>query len=304
VKSSLQPASVILCASLALAACSAPSGTLSREPATGALGGHARSWMLPEAIRSKILYVSYFYGNDVFAYKYPNGEALGMVTGIPEAQGLCTSKESGGNWWVVATGSNQVMEFAHGGTTPILTINTMNDQPGSCAVDPTTGNVAVTMVTENKVIVYKSGSIDGTPYVTPFGPFFAGYDARGNLYIDGSGNMIGRLRPGATSFDSITPNQGFVFPGGVQWHSGLLAIGDQDTSNVYEYKIRGTTGTLENTTPLDGGGAGSFWIQGQQIVAGDAGNIGIWEYPAGGSPVQTIPGGFYGAIDTTVSLPR
>jgi hypothetical protein len=308
VKSSLLPASVALCVSLALPACGGsqpPIGaadTLSRQSAGGA-PAHGRSWMVPEAKRSKLLYVSYFYGNDVFVYTYPGGQSVGMITGIPEAQGECTSKESGGNWWVVATGANEVLEFAHGGTTPILTINTMSDQPGSCAVDPTTGNVAVTMLTTSKVVIYTSGGIDGTAYATPFEPFFSGYDPKGNLYIDGSG-MVARLSSGGTSFEPITLNQGFIFPGGVQWHEGLLAIGDQDASNVYEYKIHGTNGTLERTTPLNGGGAGGFWIQGKQIIAEDAGNIGIWNYPAGGSPFQTISAGFYGSIDATVSLPR
>jgi hypothetical protein len=262
--------------------------------------------MLPAAKRNKLLYVSYFYGNDVLAYTYPGGQNVGTITGVPEAQGECTSSESGGNWWVVATGSNEVFEFAHGGTTPIFTLNTMDNQPGSCAVDPTTGNVAVTILTKSEVIIYKSGSIDGTPYTAPFDPFFCAYDPKGNLYIDGSGNgtSIARLRDGAASFDTITANQTIIFPGGVQWHAGLLAVGDQDASTVYQFKIRGTTGTLEGTTPLDGGGAGGFWIQQNQIIAEDAGNIGIWNYPAGGSPVQTIDAGFYGSIDAMVSSPK
>ncbi len=309
-KSSLVRASVTLCASFALAACAgsqtpigAPS-TLSQQPARG-LQGQARSWMRPEAAQSKILYVSYAYGNDVFAYKYPGGQYLGMITNIPQAQGMCTSKESGGNWYVVATGSNEVFEFAHGGTTPILTINTMNDLPSNCAVDPTTGNVAVTIPTEPKVIVYKAGSIDGTSYVAPFQPFFAAYDPKGNLYINGSGAMIARLRPGSNTFQQLTLNQGFIFPGGLQWHNGMLAVGDYEVSTVYQFKIRGTNANVQGSTVINGGAAAGFWIQGKKIIAGDSGNIGIWDYPAGGSTVQTIPGnGFYGPIDAMVSLPN
>ena len=315
-KSALRQASLTLCAALALAACSGQGGTqppigtpetLSGRAAGGAQN-HARSWMLPEAMRSKILYVSYFYGNDVLAFTYPGLQYVGQINGISEAQGLCTSKESGGNWWVVATGSNQVLEFAHGGTTPIFTINTMSDQPASCAVDPTTGNLAVTMVSSPKVVVYKTGSIDGTPYVPPFYPFFSGYDSNGNLYVDGSAASniyLARLRPGATTFQPIFLNYvGVFFAGGIQWHKGLLAVGDQETSVVYQYKLHGQNGTLQNTTSLNGGGAGGFWIQGTQLISGYQGNVGIWSYPGGGSPTQTIPEGFYGAIDATVSLPR
>jgi hypothetical protein len=305
----------MLCTALALAACSGQGATQPPIGTPEALAGrtaggaqnHARSWMLPEAMHSKILYVAYGYGNDVLAYKYPGGQALGTIAGIPQAQGLCTSKESGGNWWVVATAANKVYEYAHGGTTPIFTINTMSDVPTTCAVDPTTGNVAVTMTTP-KVVVYKNGSIDGTAYVPPFYPFFSGYDSNGNLYVDGSAASniyVARLRPGATTFQPIFLNYvGVFFAGGVQWHKGVLAVGDQETSVVYQYKIRGQNGTLQNTTPLNGGGAGGFWIQGSQIIAGDGGNVGIWDYPAGGAPVQSIPGSFYGPVNAMVSLPR
>lgn len=309
-KSALLRASAISCALLALTACGGlPFGAAQGRPAQddtqSPIGtAHGRSWMLPAAKGSDLLYVSYFYGNDVLAYTYPGGQSVGEITGIPEAQGECTSKKRGGKWWVVATGANEVLEFAHGGTTPILTINTMSDQPGSCAVDPTTGNVAVTMLTTSTVVVYTSGGIDGTTYTTPFEPFFCGYDPKGNLYIDGSGSMVARLPHGGSSFESITLNQSFIFPGGVQWHDDRLAIGDQDASNVYEFRIHGTSGTLEDTTPLTGGAAAGFWIQGKYVIAEDAGDIGIWNYPAGGSPFQTISAGFYGSIGATVSVAR
>jgi hypothetical protein len=307
VKSSTLRASVILCTSLPFAACTGQQVQNNTIPAVAA-PSHVRSWMRAEAVRSKILYVSYGYGNDVLAFQYPSGQALGVISGIPQAQGLCTSKKSHGNWWVVATGANEVLEFAHGGTTPILTINTMSDLPASCAVDPTTGNLAVTMASSPKVVVYKAGSIDGTAYVPPFYPFFSGYDPSGNLYVDGSAASniyLARLRPGTSTFQPIFLNYvGVFFAGGIQWHKGLLAVGDQETAVVYQYKLRGKNGILRNTTALNGGQAGGFWIQGNRIIAGDGADVGIWDYPAGGSPVQTIPGGFYGPVNAAVSLPK
>ena len=74
--------------------------------------------MRPEAARSKILYVSYAYGNDVLAFDFPSGQALGVITGIPQAQGLCTSKKSGGNWWVVATGADRRAESSRAARFP------------------------------------------------------------------------------------------------------------------------------------------------------------------------------------------
>ncbi len=77
-----------------------------------------------------------------------------------------------------------------------------------------------------------------------------------------------------------------------------------ETAVVYQYKLRGKNGILRNTTALNGGQGGGFWIQGNRIIAGDGADVGIWDYPAGGSPVQTIPGGFYGPVNAAVSLPK
>ncbi len=170
--------------------------------------------MLPNARRSDLLYVSYFYGNEVFAYDYPGGKLLGTLTGIPEAQGMCTAKRLKGKWWVVATGSNQVFEFAHGGTSPLATLDVTAGAPASCAVDPATGNLAVTMITNDNVIVYKNGSGSAVTYTAPFGPYFSAYDKSGDLYVDGSGQTpLAELPKGGSSFEPIATNQTIIFPG-------------------------------------------------------------------------------------------
>ncbi|HTA55050.1 MAG TPA: hypothetical protein VK755_09950, partial [Candidatus Acidoferrales bacterium] len=63
-KSSTLRASVILCTSLPFAACTGQQVQNNTIPAVAA-PSHVRSWMRAEAVRSKILYVSYGYGNDV-----------------------------------------------------------------------------------------------------------------------------------------------------------------------------------------------------------------------------------------------
>ncbi|MGA8575525.1 MAG: hypothetical protein WB609_07555 [Candidatus Cybelea sp.] len=279
-------------------------GTAAQTSASVAQERHGGSWMLRRARSQKILYVSYFYGNDVLAYSFPGGQPVGMVTGIPEAQGECTSSASGGNWWVVATGANEVLEYAHAGTSAIATLNISGGTPAACAVDPTTGNLAVTIITTNQVVVFKNGAGPGTTYTTPFQPFFCGYDNRGNLYVDGSGvTPLARLRKGRSTFEPITVDQTIEFAGNVQWHGGYLAVGDQETSNIYQFAINGTAATKAGTTTLDGGDAAGFWIQNHDVIALQGGNVGIWSYPAGGPPVDTIAAGFYGSIDATVSLP-
>jgi hypothetical protein len=258
--------------------------------------------MRPDARRNNLLYVSYFYGNEVFAYSYPSGKLVGTLTGIPEAQGMCTAKNLKGKWWVVATGSNQVFEYAHGGTSPLATLDITAGAPASCAVDPTTGNLAVTMITNDNVVVYKNGSGSPVTYTAPFGPYYSAYDKRGDLFVDGSGQTsLAELPKGGATFEPITANQTIIFAAGLQWHGNDLAVGDLDTSTIYQFSITASSATLTTTTPLSGAGSGDFWIQKNHVIASGGADVGIWKFPAGGSPQKTFPGSFYGAVDVVMS---
>ena len=75
--------------------------------------------MAPEAKKSDLTYISNFYSSDILAFTYPGGKYVGTISGVTDAQGECTSKTSDGNWWVVASGADEVLEYAHGGTTPL-----------------------------------------------------------------------------------------------------------------------------------------------------------------------------------------
>ena len=241
----------------------------------------------------------------MLAYSFPAGQLVGTISGISSAQGECTSKKSHGKWWVVATGSNQVLEFAHGGTTPIATINISAGVPASCAVDNGTGNLAVTMINNDNVVVYARGSGSGTTYAAPFQPFFSGYDSKGNLFVDGSGQTpLAELAKGGSAFIPISTDQTIVFSGGVQWDGHYLAVGDQETSDVYRFNVSGSSATLVGTTPLNGGNAGGFWIQKHRLVTSQSGDVDLWKYPAGGSPVKQIAGGFYGPLSMMVSTAK
>jgi hypothetical protein len=295
----------------------AMTGCAASQPSTAGLGGllplraagahasPARSWMLPNAKRNSLLYVADFYGNEVLAYTFPAGQLVGTIAGISSAQGECTSKKSHGNWWVVATGSNQVFEFAHGGTAPIATININAGVPASCAVDAKTGNLAVTMINNDYVVVYGGGSGSGTTYTAPFQPFFSSYDSRGNLFVDGSGQTpLAEFPKGGSAFIPISTDQTIIFSGGVQWDGQYLAVGDQETSDVYRFAVSGSSATLVGTTALNGGSAGGFWIQKHRLVTSQSGDIDLWKYPAGGSPIKQITGGFYGPLSTMVSTSK
>ena len=91
----------------------------------------------------------------------------------------------------------------------------------------------------------------------------------------------------------------------MQWDGTYVAVGDAAASPsvLYQFSISGGAGTeagsttLGNTTTVR-----QFWIQGGTIVAPDLGghDVGLFNYPAGGSPGNTIAG--VSAYGATVSL--
>lgn len=270
-----------------------------------ALPDHSLSWMAPDARRRDLLYVSdsFPYGsNDVFVYSYPRGKLKGKLTGFNEPSGQCVDKA--GNVFITNFGASQILEYAHGGKSPINTLSDPGYYPLGCSIDPTTGNLAVTnrlstSFTAGDVAIYPHAS--GTPksYTDPNFYYyeFCGYDNQGNLYIDGttkgSALEFATLPSGGASFSTLTLNQGIGFPGGVQWDGTHLAIGDQSAAVIYEFAISGSSGTKVGSTPLTGSkDVVQFWIHGAKVIGPDAGlkDVGYYNYPAGGSPTKTITG--------------
>ncbi|HEY2555390.1 MAG TPA: hypothetical protein VGI15_09065, partial [Candidatus Cybelea sp.] len=191
-----------------------------------------RSWMSPDAKKSSLLlYISDEASGDVYVYAYrsPNhlGKLVGTLTGFSTPSGECVDKA--GDVFVTNTGADDIIEYAHGGTTAI---NTLADLPGefpySCAIDRTTGNLAVTDLFSS----YGSGNVaifpnaQGTPsiYTDPDfgGMYFVAYDNAGNLFLDGtpsgSGEFVfGELPNGSSTITTIALNTSISFPGGVAW---------------------------------------------------------------------------------------
>ena len=117
----------------------------------------------------------------------------GTLSNPEYANGDCV--DNAGNVFVVnfgtsSGGGGDVVEYAHGGTTPIKTLTYPNAYLNGCAVDPTTGNLAVTDYRPSNgnrgkggVLIYPSASGTPTKYVDPgmadYG--YCAYDSAGNL---------------------------------------------------------------------------------------------------------------------------
>jgi DNA-binding beta-propeller fold protein YncE len=297
------------------------------ERRQGYMGAHSdrrRSWMARGTGSMNLLYISDVTAGDLYVYSYPKAKLEGVVTGLSDPEGVCV--DNSGDVWVANTSAQDVVEYAHGGTAPIATLSDSGYYPLGCAVDPTTGNLAVTNICEEaygqcvgngNVLVFPDAENPPASYsdAALTQPFFCGYDNKGNLYVDGEYNdtsfAFAELRSGRSSFTNVTLDETIYQPGGVQWDGKYVAVGDEELYNnlVLEFKIKGTQGKLARPggTPLDGATQiVQFWIAGNVIVGpnhGGSGSVMFWRYPAGGSPFKTI-NAFTTPIGATISMAK
>jgi hypothetical protein len=299
-----------------LAGCSGSGNApVSGVPPAGLLAGKALSWMAPDAKRRDLLYVSDLDTDDVDVYSYPNGKLEGQLTGFQAVHYECV--DAAGNVFIANGDAKTVVEYAHGGTTPIKTYT----EPGfthGCAIDPTTGDLAILHDPPSSGYggfgIYKHAKGKATEYVTPnvFRVYFIGYDAKGDLFIDGTAYHpnfeIAELPAGSKTTEAITLNQSINLPGAIAWDGKYLAVGDQVSisgpSKIYQFTISGTSGTLEGTTSLaDSCDVLQFWLRGGRVITSDvcAPHVLYFHYPAGGSSTKTISDSLHEPVGITVS---
>lgn len=267
---------------------------------SGRRHNHGKSWMDPAAKKNKLLYISDFGAADVAVFTYPYLRLAGVLTGFDELRGECT--DPSGYVWITDQAKGQVFEYAHGGSAPVNVLSAPD--PIGCAASPTNGDLAVSYGSAGQVEIYHNAAGSGTTVSDPnfAGTLFLGYDKTGNLFVDGydsSGNFhYAELPAGGSSFTDITLSQTPAGPGNVQWDGKYMAVGD---SGATIYQTQGST--VVSSTTLGNRCVEQFFIlpSKRKVIAPDAcdGNAGIFDYPAGGSPLQTISGGLlipYGAV--------
>ncbi len=288
-----------------------------------------RSWMSSDAANTKdLLYVSNIDSNTVNVYSYPKAKQVGTLTAdLSSPDGICVDNKN--DIWVVNNGPvgsipYSVVEYKHGGKTPIATLSGIVLAIG-CSVDPTTGDLAVTNYGTGSS---GGGSVSifahakGTPKVytdSEIAHFnFCGYDPKGNLYADGTdaGQNVfhfAELPKGKKTFKNITLTGGSIYyPGMVQWDGTYVAVGDQHAGGASYasaiYQTTGAGGKIVHETPLDSGGLEDiigFWIQGSTVIGPNVlprpGDVGFYKYPAGGKPTKILTKGFSAPQGSAVS---
>jgi hypothetical protein len=227
-----------------------------------------------------------------------SGELVKKVKTSSQPWGLC-SDESGDVYVLFGA---IIYVYAHGATKPSGTLT----DPGtgtSCAVDPTTGNLAVS----NRGYLYEeSGSIAiyanarGTPtvYVDPevYFPSECAYDNACNLVVNGFGeqdespHFLAELPSGSSTFTNITLNG--VFGPAVHWDGQYITLNDAYPHNnvINRVQVSDSAVTVIGTTTLNRPGPlrgiyGDYWIQGATIIK-TGWSSGLWNYPKGGRPVE------------------
>lgn len=250
---------------------------------------------------SNLLYVA---GEEqVYIYTYPQGNAVGSL-GISGA-GICADRA--GDVFIPVSWENEILEYAHGGTVPIATLDTAR-LPEDCSIDPTTGSLAVTFLDGVQTFSHHSG--DWGPaqtYTNPDGTqvSYCAYDSTGNLFIDGytSGSAFRLIEMPARSpgtFTAISLNVRFELAGGLYWNRRNLVVTNSEIQHptaIYRFAIAGNHGTRVGMTVLDhGAGSDRILIRGSTVVTSMRRGVGFWQYPAGGEPKQVLQmrNGFYG----------
>ncbi|HEY1883225.1 MAG TPA: hypothetical protein VGG51_09340 [Candidatus Cybelea sp.] len=266
--------------------------------------GYRRSWISPDAKKKRLLYVSDWYMNVVAIFELPSGKPLGLLANdLHQPQGLCAD---GSHVFVTSTAASQILEYDAASEKPIATLADPGQFPVGCSYDKTTGNLAVGNVDstsdgKGNVAVYAKAK--GSPATDTcssiFRYYFPGYDAEGNLYIDGQTSLSSGsfafcgLRKGSRSMQNISLDQSIDYPGQVQWDGTYVTVSDQNNSTVYRFTIKEKRGALKGSTSLeDADDCTQNWIEKNTVYCPASGSAAalIYGYPAGGPPLKILRG--------------
>ena len=267
-------------------------GTMSQTAAS-----HARK---ASSSSGDLLYVgSEEYG--VFVLSYPQGQIVTQF-GAPNGgvvYGMC-SDQSGDVFVLTGGAPGYIYEYAHGGTSPIATLEDEYDVPVACAIDPMTGNLAVVNNDVGTVAIYPDAQGPPNYYNDPNTREFeyCSYDDSGDLLADGfenhSGNvaMLAELPYGSSSFTDISPSKKLGAPGSMQWIGTYLAVGSSKQV-VWHIKIAGSSGVIVGKTehkrlksPWTINGKQLISVYGNREDGSGPYKVAYWTYPKGGAPTR------------------
>jgi hypothetical protein len=290
----------ILVAAALLTACGG-----SQSPLTPSAGMNAV--VAPERQQHERLAYVGLSGGEIDEFRFPKGERLDHPI-ADSASGMC-SRTDRGDFWVTDSSLSNVEEFRAGGTKVLktLTVTSAFAPLGGCAIDKSSGDLAVSLLIGG-IVIFKSASGSGTPVDDGLiENFFIGYDGSGDLFADGftSSGAVGfvEMPAGSSTFHAVSLPNTVEFPGDVQWDGTYITVEDQEANAIYRYSVSGSAATLEGTVNFSDASdcAGGDIFKGKYYLCPDAGdnNVKVYAYPAGGTPIETWKGPA-GAVDGIV----
>ncbi|MBV8067256.1 MAG: hypothetical protein JO113_04705 [Candidatus Eremiobacteraeota bacterium] len=287
-----------------------------------------KSWVSADARRERrLLFASDSGLDEVDIYSLPGMKLEGQLTGagFNNPQGMCS--DTAGDVYVTETNNTEIDEYSHAGSLLARYPDSIGF-PIGCAVDPATGNLAVTDIVNDgsgpgQVLIYSNPSTQPKLVSNPsqYFYYFAGYGPKSSLWVSGmnasGGYMLSRCS--ASSCSTIGLSGGTVYyPGAVQWdavHRSWVVFDQRcrDTTAACSYPVS-PNGVLGTATTYDSykGGSDCDLIQGEiatdrreNVVGGDyeycgaaASTFNRWAYKAGGSPTK------YATLSSSYSVPN
>lgn len=252
----------------------------------------------------RLVYVSDFSANQVYVYNYPGGTQSGIIGGLVNPQGMCVDAGDH-NLFVSNTGAENVLEYAWGASSPRATYDDAGEFPVACAVDPSTGKLAIADVfsptTGLGAVTICAKPARCRVYVEPAGLkecFGIAYLPSGDLYVSGtasSGSGIAYLASGSSTWQPVTVRGSLNFTNVQFWDGQYLAVAASDgsgNSEFYRCAANRTTLSCNDRRVVLKASVGQVFLKfgGKGVVGVSNGEKAVFTfaYPAGGSPSKVF----------------
>jgi hypothetical protein len=268
----------------------------------------------------------------VGVYRYWQGTLVQTLTGFMVPRGACV--DAANNVYITDFYANDVVEYAHGGQTPLRTLAAY--APLSCAVDHRSGDLAIANYVKG-VSIYRHATGEPVTYTDSrlSGYYALGYDNRGNLLVtDGCGyynssptcdpagfaylpskgkSLVGISIPGASGSGAYYLNVSAILWDGKYWVIPAWAAACKiSTGCLTRISISGGKATYVSTTDLrhfaNPGGVALYNNDPKKQATQVAGPPGFtsnvvyfWNYPSGRKPIGKIANGVRAARDAAIS---
>jgi len=291
---------ITLAAALLIAGCAGAQPPLLRNADT-------QTRYVAPAKTEALLYVGNPAEGTVEVYSYAQHAHLQTLTGFESPAGLCA--DTHGNVFVTDARARTVVEYAHGGTSPIATLKTTLYYPDACDVDSRTGNLAVAASSSTSgtggLLVFPKARGNPLAYLDPslYHDAACGYDAGGDVFVDGESRNgtfeLAELRSGEGSLIPVTLNETIAIPIGIQNEGGYLAFGAGgsgarrgEQSAILHVIVTGKSARVVQTTHIQGAER-AFFIDGSALVGSDGADdrVRFFTYPKGGlesTPIHLV----------------